>query len=103
MTQDLEAIDHPTIASSRPASPRPSSESYTAHLRNISRLSLDLELLDISPASLSPPSTPRPGSPARHPGHRSTPALVTINEPYRPAPAMVCRPASHPPSARSSG
>jgi hypothetical protein len=99
----LEAIEHPTSASSRPASPRPSSESYTAHLRNISRLSLDLELLNISPASLSPPSTPRPGSSACHPGHRSTPALITVHEPYKPAPAMVSRPSSHPPTERSSG
>ena len=93
MTPLQETIDH---SSSRPASLRPSSESYVAHLRNVSRLSFDSEILDISPASLSPPSTPRPGSPIHH--------HAPIYDPYMPAAAMVCLPASHPSTpATSSG
>lgn len=100
MTQKLEAIEHQTRTTSRPATPRPSSESYVEHLRSISRLSLEAELLNLSPASLSPASTPRLGSPAgsrpgtpvchREPRHESPFGMV--REPYKPAPAMV---ASH--------
>lgn len=92
MTQTSEGTEHPSSASSRPATPRPSSESYTAHLRNISRQSLEAELLHIPPAALSPPSTPRPASPALH----SEPHNAPVHEPYRPAPAMAARPASQP-------
>lgn len=104
MAQWPGAVEHPSNGFSRPASPRPSCESYTAHLRR-SRLSLDLELelQNVTPASLSPPGSPRLAPPTCHPAHRSTPALVTVREPYRPAPAMVCRPASRPPSWTTSG
>ena len=100
MTQTPVTSGHPRTSTSRPATPRASSESYTAHLRNISRQSLEAELLHIPPASLSPPSTPRPASPAHyHPG----PHHAAVYEPYRPTPGMIARPASQPPSERPSG
>jgi hypothetical protein len=102
MTQIPEGTEHPSSASSRPATPRPSSESYTAHLRNISRQSLEAELLHIPPAALSPPSTPRLGSLVSSTPRLGSPALhsephnALVHQPYRPTPVMVARPASQP-------
>jgi hypothetical protein len=95
MSQKPDTQAHSSTPTSRPGTPRSSSETYTPHLRNISRLSLDSELLHISPASLSPLSTPRPGSPTCHSGFKTEPATPTIFEPYKPAPAMTSVPRRH--------